>query len=110
MSKKGWLSKEDFENLDNLFGKMGYGGYYDFLQCLKNIASNIGAVYVKGGAWDLEEIKTIYEMMAIIQHWSNKISLLMIYEREISFKSIVLGLCFNMAISIGYLMGWMDTK
>ncbi len=78
MSNKGWLSKEDFEMLDELLDIMGYGGYYDFLQCLKDIASNIGANYVKDGAGDLTEVKTIYEMMNILQDWSDKVSLWMV--------------------------------
>ena len=74
---KGWLSKEDFDKLDDLFSKMGYGGYYDFLQCLKSIASEIGAIYVmkKGDlqAWDLEDLKTISEVQSLITAWSLKI-------------------------------------
>lgn len=78
MNKKGWLSSEEFEKLDDLFSKMGYGGYYDFLQCLKDIASNIGAVYVfehnEVQAWDLQDVKTINEAMTMIRVWSNKVS------------------------------------
>ena len=78
MSKKGWLSREDFDKLDELFGKLGYGGYYDFLECLKTIASNLGAVYVfehnEVQAWDLQDVKTVSEAMNMINVWSNKIS------------------------------------
>lgn len=74
MSKKGWLSKSDFEKLDDLFGKLGYGGYYDFLECLKIIAREIGARNTKEGAWDLMDFKTILEVMTVISVWSGKVS------------------------------------
>ena len=77
MSKKGWLSKEDFQTLDDLFSKMGYGGYYDFLECLKSIASDLGAIYlIKNGdlqAYDLEDLKTISEVESLLSAWSTKI-------------------------------------
>lgn len=73
-----WLSRQDFEKLDELFGKLGYGGYYDFLQCLKDIASRSGAIYCGKGndvqAWDLEDFKTIPEVVSILMAWSNKLS------------------------------------
>lgn len=73
MSSKGWLSKEDFNKLDDLFSKLGYGGYYDFLECLKEIGSNIGAYTVEGGEVDREGLKTIREVMAYLDYWSNGI-------------------------------------
>lgn len=78
MSNKGWLSRADFDKLDELLGKLGYGGYYDFLQCLKDMASNIGAVYFMKGddlqAWDLEDVKIIPEVMAMLTVWSHRIA------------------------------------
>lgn len=72
-----WLPRKEFEALDTLLGKLGYGGYYDFLQCLKDVASNTGAIYVlEGGevqAWDLDDIKTIPEMVAMLIAWSHKL-------------------------------------
>lgn len=73
MTKKGWLSREDFEKLDDLFGKLGYGGYYDFLECLKEIGSKIGAYTVEGGEIDREDLKTISEVMAVLSAWSEAI-------------------------------------
>jgi len=32
------LSKEDWNKLDDLLGKMGFGGYYDLLEVLKESA------------------------------------------------------------------------
>lgn len=71
MSSKGWLSKEGFEALDNLLSKLGYGGYYDFLECLRGIASNIGALTVEGGEIDRESLKTIPEVMDCLESWSD---------------------------------------
>lgn len=70
---KGWLSKEDFNKLDDLFSKLGYGGYYDFLECLKSIGSEIGAFTVEGGEIDREEIKTINDVMAFLDNWADAI-------------------------------------
>jgi len=68
--KKGWLSREDFEVMDGLFEKMGYGGYYDFLELLKMIGSKIGAFTVPGGEIDRMDVKTIQEMEVILSNWS----------------------------------------
>jgi len=78
MKRKGWLERKDFDKLDELLGKLGFGGYYDFFQCLKDIASDSGAIHVKKGddvqAWDLDDIKTIPEMIAMLHVWSHKLS------------------------------------
>lgn len=74
---RGWLSREDFAILDELFGKLGYGGYYDFLLVLKDIASKSGAIhFIEDGeirGWDLEDIKTIPELVSMLLAWSNKV-------------------------------------
>lgn len=31
------LSKEEWEKLDELLGKHGFGGYYDLVECLKGV-------------------------------------------------------------------------
>lgn len=38
---KPWLSKEEWEKLDELLGKHGFGGYYDLVECLKGVLSKI---------------------------------------------------------------------
>lgn len=73
MGKKGWLSKKDFEMLDSLFERLGYGGYYDFLECLKYIGNKLGAFRVKGGYIDSDDIKTISDMENLLQVWSEAI-------------------------------------
>lgn len=76
---KNELSREDFNKLADLLRKMGYIGYFDFLQNLKDIANNIGANYfekewVGDDVDDLEGVKTIYEVERILRGWSYKIS------------------------------------
>lgn len=71
---KGWLSRKDFDLLDDLFSKMGYGSYYDFLECLKEIGSKIGAYTVEGGEIDKEKLKTISDVMAFLDNWAEAIS------------------------------------
>jgi hypothetical protein len=73
MSSKGWLSKEDFAKLDDLFSKMGFGGFYDFLECLKEICSKIGAFTVEGGEVDRESLKTIPDVMGCLEGWAEGI-------------------------------------
>jgi len=63
MKKSNWLSKEDFEQLDRLFQKMGYGGYYDFLECLKHVGYRYNAFIVDGKMIDPNTLKTIPDVM-----------------------------------------------
>jgi hypothetical protein len=35
------LSKEDWTQLDLLLSKVGFGGYYDFVECLKIAITNL---------------------------------------------------------------------
>lgn len=70
---KGWLSKKDFELADDLFSKLGFGGYYDFLECLKAVARNIGAFTTPTGDVDRDDVKTILEVIAYLDVWSEGI-------------------------------------
>jgi hypothetical protein len=36
------LSREDWERLDELLGKHGWGGYYDLVECLRIVAGDLG--------------------------------------------------------------------
>jgi len=74
MNRDGWLSREDFEELDRLFGKLGYGGYYDFLESLKEIGDRIGAFTVPDAEIDPKDLKTIPDVQAILTSWSFLIS------------------------------------
>ena len=35
------LTKEEWEHLDSLLGKLGFGGYYDLMELLRQTASNL---------------------------------------------------------------------
>ena len=35
------LNKEDWNKLDGLLSKVGFGGYYDLVECLKTILRNL---------------------------------------------------------------------
>jgi 5-methylcytosine-specific restriction endonuclease McrBC regulatory subunit McrC len=35
------LSKEEWTQFDGLLGKLGFGGYYDLMACLKMIVMNL---------------------------------------------------------------------
>jgi len=36
------LSREDWDKLDTLLGKHGFGGYYDLVECLRMVAGDLG--------------------------------------------------------------------
>lgn len=40
MSKR--LSRTDWDQLDTLLGKHGFGGYYDLVECLKMVLTDLG--------------------------------------------------------------------
>lgn len=39
--KKKYLTREEWNQLDDLLGKHGFGGYYDLVECLNIAAQNI---------------------------------------------------------------------
>lgn len=41
------LNKEDWKKLDELLSKIGFGGYYDLVECLKTILRNLPYKNVK---------------------------------------------------------------
>lgn len=41
MSYKTYLNRWDWEKLDDILHQIGYGGYYDFLECLRQIHRNL---------------------------------------------------------------------
>lgn len=78
MNSSKRLSREDWDQLDTLIGKHGFGGYYDFLECLRMVGKNIAAGLLKEDGdvrmIDLDEVKTLHEMTSILLSWSDKIS------------------------------------
>lgn len=73
-NRRGWLTRENFEELDRLIGLLGYGGYYDYLEALKEIGSKIGAYTVPGGEIDRMDIKTLPDIETILSAWAELIS------------------------------------
>ena len=51
------LSKDDWNKLDDLLSKHGFGGYYDLVECLKTVMRRIGDRKLKEG-WD-QEVKDL---------------------------------------------------
>lgn len=41
MKEEYRLSRENWEQLDALIGKHGFGGYYDLVECLKGVLSKL---------------------------------------------------------------------
>lgn len=64
------LSKEDWNKLDNLLGKHGFGGYYDLIACLQDVAGHIGASNV----FDIEDFKTLPKIVLLLMDWADKLS------------------------------------
>lgn len=67
----GRLSKEAWDKFDDFLFQHGWGGYYDFLEQLRDTASLMGAGWCTAdGYLDLYDIKTIPKMMALMQAWA----------------------------------------
>ena len=49
------MNREDWNKLDELLGKEGFGGYYDLVECLKDIARS-WVTDVKDDLTDFEKI------------------------------------------------------
>ena len=45
---------------------MGYGGYYDFLECLKHVGYRFNVFIVDGKQIDPQSLKSIPEVMAVL--------------------------------------------
>jgi len=56
------LSKEEWDQLDGLLGKHGFGGYYDMLECLKMIIADLEKVTNK----KVYEPKDLHDAVTLI--------------------------------------------
>ena len=65
MSKDTFLSKEEWDQLDTLLGKHGFGGYYDLVECLKTVLSRITK-----GEVDQSNIKNLPTVVAALGKYS----------------------------------------
>lgn len=64
------LSRADWDKLDDLLGKHGLGNYYDFLECMKQIASDLGMSNV----YDLDDFKTLPDLWHELRTWTTLLS------------------------------------
>lgn len=60
-----WLSSEDFDVLDDLIGKHGFGGYYDLLEVLKGIITKAD-IMNKLKKDSEKDIKTLPEAIGVL--------------------------------------------
>lgn len=75
------LPYNDWDKLDDLLGKHGFGGYYDLVECLKHA---LHALTVPSSIRDKEgdmididddpELKTLPQVVFILDTWSNLIA------------------------------------
>jgi len=56
------LSKEEWNQLDNLLSKHGFGGYYDLLECLKMILCRVAKGKIKREE-EIKDLKTVVELL-----------------------------------------------
>lgn len=65
--KDVYLSKEDWDSLDTLLGKHGFGGYYDLVESLRTVLSQ-----VTHGQLDLTKIKDLPSVVAALLKYSKE--------------------------------------
>ena len=65
-----YLNKKDWNQLDDLLGKHGFGGYYDLVESLKICLGNLG--FAETGIC-VEDIKTLPDVVQILNYWTSKI-------------------------------------
>ena len=55
------LNREEWQQLDKLLGKHGFGGYYDLLECLKIVLSRIAKDrYAEN---KIKDLKTVVDLL-----------------------------------------------
>ena len=65
------LSKEDWDKLDTLLGKHGFGGYYDMVECLKSVAGDLG---ISETGLDMSDNMSLPQIVQFLQDWAGLIS------------------------------------
>lgn len=65
--KDVFLSKDEWDQLDTLLGKHGFGGYYDLVECLKGVLSKITQ-----GQLDQTKIKDLPAVVAALMKHSKE--------------------------------------
>lgn len=61
---KIWMNKEDWNKLDALLGKHGFGGYYDLVECLKIVLGRVGKGKLKDD-WE-NKTKDLYAVVHLL--------------------------------------------
>lgn len=74
MEKMTRLSREDWNLLDKLLGKHGWGGYYDLVEVLKNVAGQLGISCVGLDLGDPEEKTDLPQIVQYLSDWAEIIS------------------------------------
>lgn len=55
LNQKTFLEREEWDQLDRLLSKHGFGGYYDLVNSLEIVVSRIGKGQLKPG-WDSKKL------------------------------------------------------
>lgn len=61
------LSKDDWNQLDDLLGKHGFGGYYDLVECLKLVGGDLG---ISLTGIDYSDSISLPQMVQYLQDWA----------------------------------------
>ena len=71
------LSKEDWDKLDELLGRHGWGGYYDLVECLKIVAGDLGITMTGIELYpehDGGQSMSLPQIVRFLQDWAGLIS------------------------------------
>ena len=68
MSKKDVrLSQEDWDTLDDLLAKHGFGGYYDLVECLKGVILKFRK---NADLFEVRDLPTVVRILMGLEHES----------------------------------------
>lgn len=65
------LSKDDWNLLDGLLGRHGFGGYYDLVECLKMVAGDLG---IGMTGLDTSDDMSLPQIVKFLQNWAGLLS------------------------------------
>ena len=64
------LSYNNWRQLDTLIGKHGFGGYYDLIECLKDVATHLGIGATGLDLNDPEDKTDLPQIVAYLRDWA----------------------------------------
>lgn len=70
MADRFRLSKKDWNKLDELLSKHGFGGYYDLIECLKDIARRIGIQNTGVKLYSENRSVSLPQIIQFLQDWT----------------------------------------